>query len=419
MLAAGMPRPRYQWTYNGAEIAGATASSLTIFNVQPADSGAFEVLLNNGLTNLASRAAMLMVNTNCTCAQILRGPSPITVFPGQTAAFSVLARGYPPPQYQWSSNSVAIIGATNRTLVLPNASSNMSDTVYRVEVSNSPSDQCPANAFAAPCVSTNASAALTVTRRPVLMITEVMAAPTQEEQLIHNDWFELTNGDTNAVNLQGYKFRDSPALKAFNNAFVITNALVVQPGESVIFVKDMTPEEFSRWWGPESLPANLQIYTFSGFSLANLGEVIYLWNPAATDPDDAVAAASFAASTTGMSKEFTHFCDPSGCTTDLEYESILGVNGAFRAAEGGDIGSPGYTSNPPPRLLHLWRDASAVSLKCRVIEGKTNRLNYKNRLSAPMWTALASNVASNSIIILKDDTVGIERSRFYRLEEAP
>jgi hypothetical protein len=48
------------------------------------------------------------------------------------------------------------------------------------------------------------------------------------------DWWELTSFDTYAVNLRGYRFNDSPA--RLKSAVVITNDVIIQPGESVLFI---------------------------------------------------------------------------------------------------------------------------------------------------------------------------------------
>jgi len=426
VLAAGLPRAHHQWRRNGTNIPGATAPNLTISNVQPSEAGEYDVRLSNYFGTMLSRTAIVRVNTNCLCAQILQAPSDATVFPGQTNTFSIVARGYPPPIYQWSSNGVNIAGATNRSYTIPTATLDMSGTTYRVMVRNGAGAQCPPSAFSEVCFPTNVSALLTVTRRPILKITELMPAPSLELEGVHNDWFELTNDDTNAVNLQGYKFANGTDPRAFKNAFRITNTLILQPGRSVVFVKNMTPAQFSLWWGAENLPRQLQIQTFSGFSLDGIrGEELYLWNAAAINADEnTVANTCWAGADIGISVEFLNDCyEDFGCVGYGTTRSIVGANGAFRATDGGDIGSPGYTINPPPRFLQISRGPSEVNIRCRVIEGKSYRLRYSDRLSNAMpssgWAYLGRQPAMNSLITLRDTTAGSATSRFYRLEELP
>jgi hypothetical protein len=245
-----------------------------------------------------------------------------------------------------------------------------------------------------------------------------MSSPTNGPILRHLNWFELTNCDTNAVDLRGYRFRDAPSLVI---ASIITNAVVIKPGESVIFVEAMRSEEFIRWWGAENLPPGLQIITWYSWGLdASGADVIHIWNSGATDPLDEVANASHLAAIPGMSEELENFCDPLyGCTGFYLRDSVAGENGAFRAVEGGDIGSPGYTANPPPRLLGLSRDALRVNLRCRVVEGKTYQLSWKNALADAVWTPLPSATATGSIITMEDTNAGSALLRFYRLEELP
>ncbi|HZL79849.1 MAG TPA: LamG-like jellyroll fold domain-containing protein [Candidatus Limnocylindrales bacterium] len=62
-------------------------------------------------------------------------PTNQTVFAGQTASFSVSASGTPPLSYQWRFNTTNIVGATNTTLILPNAQLTNAGN-YTVLVSN-------------------------------------------------------------------------------------------------------------------------------------------------------------------------------------------------------------------------------------------------------------------------------------------
>ena len=281
---------------------------------------------------------------------------------------SVEVRGFPCLQFQWQSNGVPIPGATSRTLAVAVAVGTPPSTnIYTVTASNA-------------LGSTNASARLAVVRRPCLQITELMSTPTNSALLGHFNWFELTNCDTNDVNLQGYRFRDAASLAV---ASTIANAVILKPGESAVFVEFMSADAFKRWWGAGNLPPGLQIVTWGGWGLSGQGnDVIHFWNPGATDSLDTVATASHLAAIPGWSEELESFCEESfGCAALYLRDSVAAENGAFRAVEGGDIGSPGYTANPPPRLLGLSRNGARVMLSCRVVEGRTIRLTGKSNLA--------------------------------------
>jgi hypothetical protein len=416
VIAAGMPRPWYQWRRDGTNIPGQTSSKLSVANVQLDDAGEYQVVVSNYFGSLLSRKAVLRVNTNCACARVTIAPVDASVFPGQPVTFSVEARGYPPPIYQWDVNNANIPGATNRTLTITDSVAGISPSTYKVTVRNGANPACTKT-----CVAVAASAVLTVTRRPLLKITELMAYPRGEINSVHKDWFEVTNDDTNSVNLQNYKFGDNDGPSGFANAFRITNSLWVQPGESVIFVKSMNRRQFIDWWGPENLPAGLQVVTFGGFSLDKGGESLFLWNPGAVDGTDALATAGWATNHEGVSVEFTNFCDEFGCLADYPEDSVFETGGAFGAAQAADFGSPGYNSRP--LVLGITHSLSGVTVRCRVTEGRSYRLRYSDGLSnqgsPSQWMSLAAEAASSSLLTLTDPGAGAGVQRFYRLEELP
>ena len=114
----GTPPFFYQWQFNSANIAGATQQTLTLTNVQIANSGNYSVLVSNLSSLEASSSAFLTVNL---------GPPVITANPqswveaaGDHTAFSVKASGATPINYQWFYNGAPVPGGTNSSLVLTN-----------------------------------------------------------------------------------------------------------------------------------------------------------------------------------------------------------------------------------------------------------------------------------------------------------
>ena len=64
VTASGAPPLSYQWRRNGANIAGATQSTYTLFNVSASDSGAsFSVVVSSGVGSVTSSSATLTVST--------------------------------------------------------------------------------------------------------------------------------------------------------------------------------------------------------------------------------------------------------------------------------------------------------------------------------------------------------------------
>ena len=62
VVASGVPDPTYQWEFNGVNIPGATSSSFTRDNVQPADAGNYTVVASNSAGAVTSQIAVLGVN---------------------------------------------------------------------------------------------------------------------------------------------------------------------------------------------------------------------------------------------------------------------------------------------------------------------------------------------------------------------
>ena len=157
------------------------------------------------------------------------------------------------------------------------------------------------------------------------------------------DWFEITNFGATAIDLSGWKVDDS------SNSFVSSVALVgitsIAPGESVIFIEGAAANaNFVATWFGGSAPAGLQIgrYSGAGIGLGTGGDALNLFTAAGTlvtrvDFGASPAAAPYAS--------FANVVGASGLT--LTALSAVGVNGAFVAAAGGEIGSPGSVGVVP------------------------------------------------------------------------
>ncbi len=112
VTANGTAPLSYQWRLYATNISGATASSYTRNNVQPADAGPYSVVVTNVAGSVTSSNATLTVVTNITPPGIAAQPQSQTVIAGQSATFTVTATGTAPLSYQWRFNAVPIAGAT-------------------------------------------------------------------------------------------------------------------------------------------------------------------------------------------------------------------------------------------------------------------------------------------------------------------
>ncbi|HWX21374.1 MAG TPA: immunoglobulin domain-containing protein [Candidatus Binatia bacterium] len=115
--ATGFGQLSYQWQFNGTNLAGATATSLSLTNVQSANGGNYTVVASNSLNAAVSMIATLTV---LSAPNITTQPQSLTNIVGTTASFSVLAGGALPLGYQWQLNGAAIGGATDPGLLLTN-----------------------------------------------------------------------------------------------------------------------------------------------------------------------------------------------------------------------------------------------------------------------------------------------------------
>ena len=115
--------PGYQWQFNGSGIDGATAASLVLSNVQPADAGSYTVVVTNTASSITSAVAVLTVLIPPT---IIASPQTRTNLAGTAATFSATASGTGPLSYQWLLNGVRlrdngnIVGANSGTLHILN-----------------------------------------------------------------------------------------------------------------------------------------------------------------------------------------------------------------------------------------------------------------------------------------------------------
>jgi poly(3-hydroxybutyrate) depolymerase len=122
--ATGAGALSYQWQKNGVNVLDATAPSLTVPAALTADCGAaFRVVVTDSLGSVTSARATLSVTPAPGGPVILTNPERARVLPGQTATFSITARGAS-LSYQWQkggflTNMVDIPGATAATYTTP------------------------------------------------------------------------------------------------------------------------------------------------------------------------------------------------------------------------------------------------------------------------------------------------------------
>ena len=147
-LAGGDLPLSYQWysITNGVTntISGASGSNLVLNAVATNQTGYYFAVVTNSAGSVSTRLAQLVVYPAPVAVVISNQPQSLTLNVGDTAAFSVLAGGVPPPTYQWYyvtnsgavSKTNAIAGATSSTLTLGNLNTNTVFTNVFVTVAN-------------------------------------------------------------------------------------------------------------------------------------------------------------------------------------------------------------------------------------------------------------------------------------------
>ena len=116
VVAATGPELSFQWQFNGSDLVGATATGLTLSNVQAVHAGEYRLVVDNPHGAATSQVAVLTVTSST--PWIVEHPESRHLLAGSLALFDVVARGSTPLQYQWLLNGTAVPGATGPTFAL-------------------------------------------------------------------------------------------------------------------------------------------------------------------------------------------------------------------------------------------------------------------------------------------------------------
>ena len=162
VIATGTAPFAYQWSKNGAAIAGATSATYKITATIAEDAGSYSVVVSNSVGSTTSSAASLTLVATVTAPAITNPPSSASVTAGNAVNFSVAASGTSPFTYQWRKDGTAISGATAATYTIPSAAT-IDTGSYAVTVTNSAGS---ATSNAATLTVTAAATAPTITTQP-------------------------------------------------------------------------------------------------------------------------------------------------------------------------------------------------------------------------------------------------------------
>lgn len=142
VVAASTATLSYQWRKDGALLAGATATALSLPNIQAASAGAYSVIITNSPGSVTSNSAVLVVNVPPTIAT---QPASQSVAPGASVSFTISAAGTAPLTYQWRKDGANLAGATAVTYSLAGVQTASAGN-YSVVVTNLAGSATSANA---------------------------------------------------------------------------------------------------------------------------------------------------------------------------------------------------------------------------------------------------------------------------------
>jgi len=125
VTATGSTPLAYQWRRNGTNVAGATSSSYTRVNAQPADAGAFTVVVTNVLGAVTSSPAALTVN--CTVVANATNGGAVTKSPDQTsyAPGSTVTLTASHPTFAFTGWTGSVSATTNPLVVVVTTNLNL------------------------------------------------------------------------------------------------------------------------------------------------------------------------------------------------------------------------------------------------------------------------------------------------------
>lgn len=130
--ASGTQPLGYQWRLGSINLGSATASTLSLSNVQPFQAGGYSVVVTNTAGSITSSTAQLTILVP---PSITNQPASLTVLPGTNISFRVSATGTLPLSYQWHFANSSVVGETGTSFSINNAQPTNAGG-YRVVVSN-------------------------------------------------------------------------------------------------------------------------------------------------------------------------------------------------------------------------------------------------------------------------------------------
>ena len=197
---------------------------------------------------------------------------------------------------------------------------------------------------------------------------------------LYQDWFELFNPNTNAVNLGGFYLTDNLSQP---RKWQVPAGTVISARDFLLVWADNEPEQYG--------PGSQELH--AGFQLNNGGEVIGLFSPG------------------GVAQHIVVF----GAQTQNVSEGLFadGVTNAFHSMTNWTPGAPNTLSGPLA-IRDIAFQGNTLTLTWHAVPGRTYIVHFKDRLEDAEWTPLPAVQAIGATASITDTFSPIAR-RFYRI----
>ncbi|MBI5388411.1 MAG: lamin tail domain-containing protein [Verrucomicrobia bacterium] len=204
-----------------------------------------------------------------------------------------------------------------------------------------------------------------------------------------DDWFEIYNPNTNAVDLGGFTLTDTPANP---NKHVVPSGVSV-PAQGFLLV----------WADEDSVQTQTNGDLHVNFRLAQTGEAIGLYDPQGRQVD----LVAFAGQTNNVSQG--RFPDASGAVVFMTTPTPRAPN-VYRVCVPGDLRVASIIVDGTNSVTLLWPTAN----------GCNYRVQFKDDLASPNWIDLPGDVSGGGSPEIKlDPNISGTAQRFYRVMVAP
>ena len=307
-VGASGPDPLFfQWRRNGDALAGSTNSALELMGVQPAQAGAYDVVVFNEGGSAASAVATLTVRVP---ASILIQPQGRAIGVGSNATFSVVAVGNGVLRYQWRFNGVDLAGATNASLVVTNV-------------------QLPKEGLYQVMVSDEIGTTLSLPARLTVLVRPVITAQPQGVTAVAGDTVRFSVSATGNPLPLSYRWRRNTVtltnfvLYATNSVLTLTNVQSANAGTYSVVVTNLASSAVF------SSNAVLTVLADSdGDHMPDSWETTYGLNP--NDPADGVLDPD--GDWVSNRDEYVSGTDPTNSLSYLKIETIAAGPGVTTAS---------------------------------------------------------------------------------------